>query len=146
MWNGKGPQLFRSAPISYGLQPGPVSGSGHLLSGGLVAMKALMMFVVAIAISAFAVRANAQMSDYGSAATDAAKQQAQQAGQNAANSAMGSMGLAPAASPAAAASPASADAAAAAPAAAAPAAAAAAAPADASAPAGGAAPPSAPSN
>ena len=64
-------------------------------------MKAVMMFVVAIAISAFAVRASAQMSDYGSAATDAAKQQAQQAGQNAANSAMGSMGLAPAASPAA---------------------------------------------
>ena len=103
-------------------------------------MKPTMLFVVALALFVFAGNARAQVSNYGTAAENAAQTQAQQAGQNAVNGAMGSMGLAPAASasPAAAASPASGDATAAN---AAPAAApAAAAPADASAPAAAAAP------
>ena len=102
-------------------------------------MKPTMLFVVALALFVFAGNARAQVSNYGTAAENAAQTQAQQAGQNAVNGAMGSMGLAPAASasPAAAASPASGDATAAN---AAPAAApAAAAPADASAPAAAAA-------
>src|SRR3984957_2823033 len=82
---------------------------GEFRTGGLVVMKA-MMSVAALAILAFTGQALAQMGDYGTAAENAAKQQAQQAGQNAVNSAEGSMGLAPAPPPAAAASPASGDA------------------------------------
>jgi hypothetical protein len=50
-------------------------------------MKPTTLFVIALALLVFVGEARAQMGDLGTAATDAAKQQAQQAGQNAVNSA-----------------------------------------------------------
>src|SRR5277367_575236 len=63
----------------------------------ILAMKPTMLFLVALALFVFVGNARAQMSNYGTAAENAAQTQAQQAGQNAVNGAMGSMGMAPAA-------------------------------------------------